>query len=86
MKRKTKATKRQNSRIKSRTVSKRTRRATAQRAEQIPQETRKIQSPSIISEIQQPELMVESSSLKKPERYMVNEAEYIRTHGWWGFH
>jgi hypothetical protein len=77
--------KRQNVRIKSRTVSVRTRRATAQRAEQIPQETRKIGSPSIVPEIQQTEPMETTKSMKS-ERYMVNEAEYIRLFGWWGLH
>jgi hypothetical protein len=80
--------KRQNGRIKSRTVNMRTGRAAAQRAEQtnkIPQETRKIQSPSIMPEIQQTEPMGSTNS-RKSELYMVNEAEYIRTFGWWGLH
>ena len=38
-------------------------------------ETKKIsKSPSIIPEI------------PKPELYMLNEAEFIRTFGWWGLH
>jgi hypothetical protein len=72
------AKRQKNGRIKSRTVNMRTHRATAQRAEQIPQGgIRKIQSPSIIPEIQQTEVV---------ERYMVNEVEFIRTFGWWGLH
>jgi hypothetical protein len=77
--------KRQNGRIKSRTVNMRTRRATAQRTEQIPHEARKIHSPSIIPEMQQTEPM-ESTNSMKSELYMVNEAEYIRLFGWWGLH
>jgi triacylglycerol esterase/lipase EstA (alpha/beta hydrolase family) len=69
--------KRQNGRIKSPTVNIRTGRAAAKSAEQILQEIRKIQSPSIVPEIQQTEAI---------ERYMVNEAEFIRTFGWWGLH
>jgi hypothetical protein len=34
-----------------------------------------------VPEIPQPVLMVESSNLKKPELYMLNEAEFIRTFG-----
>jgi hypothetical protein len=80
--------KRQNGRIKSRTVNMRTRRAAARRAEQtkkIPRETRKIQSPSIIPEIQQTEPMGITNS-REIECYMLNEAEHIRTFGWWGLH
>jgi hypothetical protein len=77
---KRKVTKRQNVR-KSRSVNMRTGRA------QRVGKTKKIsQSPSIIPEIPQPELMVESSNLKKPELYMLNEAEFVRTFGWWGLH
>jgi hypothetical protein len=83
-------TKRQNGR-KSRTVNKRIGRGAgqgAQKTKKIPQETKNIKSPSIKPEIQQTELMVEreSSNSKKPELYMLNEAEFIRTFGWWGLH
>jgi hypothetical protein len=49
---------------------------------------REMQSPSIIPEMQQPELMVEqeSTNSKKSELYMLNEAEFIRAFGWWGLH
>jgi hypothetical protein len=73
--------KRQNGRIKSRTVNMRTGRAAAQRAEQTKKITRKIQSPSIMPERQQTEPMGSTNS-RKPELYMVNEAEYIRSFGW----
>jgi hypothetical protein len=75
-----KVVKRQNS---SRTVNMRTRRAATQRVGK----TKKIsQSPSITPGIPEAELTVESSNLKKCELYMLNEAEFVRTFGWWGFH
>ena len=76
------AAKRQNGRIKSRTVNMRTGRGAgqgAQKRKKIPQETKNIKSPSIIPEIQQTEL-------RELELYMLNEAEFIRTFGWWGLH
>jgi hypothetical protein len=51
-----------------------------------PHQTKKIDSPSIVPEIPQAQLMVEreSTNLRKSELYMVSEAEFIRTFGWWG--
>lgn len=60
----------------------------AKNTKKIPQQTKNIQSPSIVPETQQNELMVEreASNTKKLERYMLNEIEFIRTFGWWGLH
>jgi hypothetical protein len=83
-------TKRQNGR-KSRTVNMRTGRGPARRAtgtKKISHQIKKIDSPSIVPEIPQAELMVEreSTNLRKSELYMVSEVEFIRTFGWWGLH
>ena len=87
---KRKVTKRQNDRD-SRTRNVRLRRGASERAgkiKTIPQETKKVRSPSIIPEIPQLELTVEmaSANVRETELYMLNEAEFIRAFGWWGLH
>jgi hypothetical protein len=74
---------------KSRTVNMRTGRGATQRAagtKKISHQTKTIDSPSIVPEIPQAELMVEreSTNLRKSELYLVSEAEFIRNFGWWG--